>query len=434
MKVTQEWIRAMRKKMAATVATTDNSSVLDTLSKLAEVSNHILSANGLPGWSATIPWIQEIPDIEATLKPFADFLLRLRDGKEQDLVSQSGGDGDYSLDGLFESAQNGMKIISGFTEQIASQFGTAELFRSEDMKPFQGIQGVFPPFTTPLGPFPTGIGLSELPVSKSFLLYIGYMALDLLRLTVTLTMPGMVRTRQLMSLVLGIMDVLGGNWKNALVSLAGIFSSSAVVPGFVVKMAISLLGTMPDTLQTDLTWMVYRATKAMVVGFLVQLYLLMAPKESRLNVMDYIQKIADQKVNINQRLADAGLPRTQIESRRFGAAAAVGTVSDDIKVCSAEFKLLIPLILESSILTLAAQLAGLPTSEEEITRMCQALYDIAVKNQYRSYGHVLAAQGLSALLKKEVEDEAGLLAEASRAAAAAASGCDGSAAATATPP
>jgi hypothetical protein len=191
---------------------------------------------------------------------------------------------------------------------------------------------------------------------------------------------------------------------------------------------------MPDTLQTDLTWMVYRATKAMVVGFLVQLYLLMAPKESRLKVMEYIQKIANQKVNINQRLADAGLPQTQIESRRFGAAAAVGIVSDDIKVCSAEFKQLIPLILESSILTLAAQLAGLPTSEEEITRMCQALYDIAVKNQYRSYGHVLAAQGLSALLKKEVEDEAGLLAEASRAAAAAASGCDGSATATATPP
>jgi hypothetical protein len=319
-------------------------------------------------------------------------------------------------------------VITGYTDAISKNFGTAELFHANDLKPFEFVNYVgFLKFlgTPPVG---RGLGLDQIPISKSFLLYIGYMALDVMRLALTFTFPSMVRTRQLMSLVLGIMDILGGNWKNAILSMAGIFSSSAVAPGFVVKMAVSLLGTMPDRLQDDLSWMVYRATKAMVVGFMVQMFLLLAPLETREQVMRHIAKISAQKVNINKELGKVGLPETQIPINKFGAAAVVGTVWDPEKVCSTEFEKLVPLINKSVFLTFAAQMVGLPTTPGAIQDQCRALYDIAVKVGYRTYGHMLAAQGLGQLLKDQLGDEAGLLAEASRAAAVAASGCDGSAA------
>ena len=408
----------MRKKMGAVAASTDDSAVIDTLAKLTEIATHILAVNGASGWSSSLPWLREIPDIEVTLQPFSVFLIKLRDEQDKDLMRQVGG----SLDSMFESAQSGMDVISGFTNQIAKNFGTTELFRADDFKPFEFVNWIG--FTKFLGtpPVGRGLGLDKIPVSKTFLLYIGYMTLDVIRLVMTFALPDMVRTRQLMSLVLGIMDVLGGNWKNAIISMAGIFTSSAVAPGFVMKMAVSLLGTMPGRLQKDLTWMVYRATKAMVVGFMVQLFLLVAPLDTRLSVMAHIQKIATQHVNVNKALGEAGLPAIKLEKETFGAAAAVGTVWDPEKVCSTEFGKLVPLINESVFLTFAAQLVGLPTTEGAIQDQCKALYDIAVQDGYRTYGHMLAAQGLSQLLKDQIEDETGLLSAAATAAAAAA-GC-----------
>ena len=326
-------------------------------------------------------------------------------------MRQTGG----SLDSMFESAQAGMDVITGYTDAISKNFGTAELFQSEDLKPFGFVNyvGFLKPLGTP--PLPArGLGLDQIPITKSFLLYIGYTTLDIMRLAMTVAFPSLSLSRQLMSLVLGIIDILGGNWKNAILSLAGIFSSSAVAPGFAIKMAVSLLGTMPDRLQNDLSWMAYRATKAMVVGFMVQMFLLLAPLETRMKVMSHITKIAAQKVNINEQLGKAGLPRTQIPIQTFGAAAATGTVWDPEKVCSQEFQLLVPLIKESVFLTFAAQMVGLPTTEGAIQNQCQALYDIAVKDGYRTYGHMLAAQGLQQLLKNQLEVKEELMSEASK--------------------
>jgi hypothetical protein len=273
-----------------------------------------------------------------------------------------------------------------------------------DLEPLAALPTV--PFLqwTAAVPFP-GYAISDLPISPVLLYRVGVLSLDIMILLLNYIAPQSY-LRPFLSTVLASIELLDGRWKAALLSAAGIFSSRMIAPGFFMKMGLGIVDLMPSDLQDEVAWMTYRSIKSIVVGFAVEVFLMVAPVELRNKVKDVLGNAATITVRNNELLASAGLPPQPSTSTAFKASSVQGIITDTAIICSQELQALVPLIKESVILEFIAQLAGLPTSVETLAHTCKTLFEAAVKEKYHDYSHLFAARGLSKLVNKAVKEGA----------------------------
>ena len=406
MRVTQETIRKYRALLKKKAATTTSETLMGCMTKLVEVATVIYRHDGKPGWTQDIPELEK--EDEKELQPLVDFLLKLRSGQQTEQTEQTEQTGG-GMDELFETVMKTSKEVGQLVDSYVNQYGPTALSSDklssvqDDVRPLLGLPLVFPPVTGWTATFPTPLyPLNKLPISPVLLLYVANLSLDFVRLMINYVSPQSY-LRAPISLVLAIMELMDGRWKAALLSAAGMFSSSAVTPGFLMKMGLGVLDVLPNQLQTDVAWITYRSMKALVVGFAVKMFLITAPFELRNKVRDLFGKVAEVTINTNALLAKAGLPSQEITSTKMNAASVQDIISKDTVLCSKEFQELVPLIKQSVLLEFIAQLAGLPTTEGVIQHICGNLYDTAIKQNFRTLGHLLAAEGLQELIRKDVD-------------------------------
>jgi len=404
MRVTQETVRKYRALLKKKAATTTSEVLMESMTKLVEVATAIYRHDGKPGWTQDIPELEK--EDEKELQPLVDFLLKLRSDQQTEQTGQTGG----GMDELFETVMNTSKEIGKVVDSYVNQYGPTALSSDklssvqDDVRPLLGLPLVFPPVTGWTATFPSPLyPINKLPISPVLLLYVANLSLDFVRLMINYVSPQSY-LRAPISLVLAIMELMDGRWKAALLSAAGMFSSSAVTPGFVMKMGLEIVDVLPNQLQTDLAWISYRSMKALVVGFAVKMFLITAPFELRNKVRDLLGKVAEVTVSTNILLAKAGLPSQEMPSPKMNAASVQDIIAKDTVLCSKEFQELVPLIKQSVLLEFIAQLAGLPTTEGAIQHICGDLYDTAIKQNFRTLGHLLAAEGLQELMKKDVDE------------------------------
>jgi hypothetical protein len=395
----------LKKKAAATTS----DALMGSITKLIEVATVIYSHDGKPGWTKDVPELDE--GNEKELQPLVDFLLKLRsEGKQQtggqDPSVQAGTSGIDEMFGLLMKKSND---IGNLVNYYVDKYGPTALSSDklsnlqDDFRPLLPLPLVFPPVTGWTATFPTPLyPINKLPISPVLLLYVANISLDFVRMMINYVSPQSY-LRAPISLVLAIMELMDGRWKAALLSAAGMFSSSAVTPGFIMKMGLGVFDVLPNQLQTDLAWISYRSMKAIVVGFAVKMFLVTAPYELRNKVRDILNNVAKIEIDTNKLRAKAALPEKQISPVKVDTASIQDILTEPTAVCSTELQKLVPLMNESILLKFISQMVGFPTTPDTVKQTCGKLYEAAVDQNFRSFNYLLAAEGVDELMKGAVE-------------------------------
>jgi len=87
--------------------------------------------------------------------------------------------------------------------------------------------------------------------------------------------------RKLLSLVLAIIDVSKGNWKHALLSMAGYFGKNPMLVGIVGKVFLTILQRVAPDILTSLVFTSYMSAKSLVIGTLAWLVTTFSPDFAR---------------------------------------------------------------------------------------------------------------------------------------------------------
>ena len=371
--------------------------VTGVLTILFQAATLILERDGQPGWLATLPQAQDMTAeqraaLETQLQPLVNGLLRIRDGT----MTQAGG----GPDDVFEAIHSFFETADEKAAKFAKEYGIVEYQREAiekpDLKPFAGFQ--FIPWI--------GIAISEIPVTVEFTMLMAYASLEFLR-TLTVVFGDAPRFRQVMSLLLGTIDIMNADWKGALLSLAGLLGPTGVYMGSLTKMMLAVFRWMPEAQQEAAVWTTYTSMKAILIGAGIRLFQLTAPLAVRLQVIEAFKGIADQKFETDQALVQAGLPKREAwyEPNWSNLNRVVTVVSDPTRVCTDEFidKVAGP-ASKSWFLSFALQMALIPTSKAARDHVCVPLNKMMLKLGAGTMADYLAITGLDKVLKDDLKE------------------------------
>ena len=376
--------------------------VTGVLTILFQAATLILERDGQPGWLATLPQAQDMTAeqraaLETQLQPLVNGLLRIRDGT----MTQAGG----GPDDVFEAIHSFFETADEKAAKFAKEYGIVEYQREAiekpDLKPFAGFQII--PW---IGTNPIGIAISEIPVTVEFMMLMAYASLEFLR-TLTVVFGDAPRFRQVMSLLLGTIDIMNADWKGALLSLAGLLGPTGVYMGSLTKMMLAVFRWMPEAQQEAAVWTTYTSMKAILIGAGIRLFQLTAPLAVRLQVIEAFKGIADQKFETDQALVQAGLPKREAwyEPNWSNLNRVVTVVSDPTRVCTDEFidKVAGP-ASKSWFLSFALQMALIPTSKAARDHVCVPLNKMMLKLGAGTMADYLAITGLDKVLKDDLKE------------------------------
>jgi len=131
---------------------------------------------------------------------------------------------------------------------------------------------------TPIGPIPVRTIIFAL-----------YLLIDILR--VMASASGMVPGRKILSIVMAIFDLLKGDWKKAILSFMGFFSSDILIIGAISKIFLSMFETINPDRQESIIYGAYGTIKSLLVGILLSILQIGAPMQGRDYIMQLIKDI-----------------------------------------------------------------------------------------------------------------------------------------------
>jgi len=382
-------------------------SVLDTISRLPtgaitftnaimsifNVLSVILTTNGAEGWhkkvNETMGKDTLSPDDERNLQPIVQLLLKIRDSKATEPLEalfQQGGD---QFDKAYMTGVDYVKKINTKVRQMAADSGSGitQYQNDMDLKPDPR------PFHSMRTAGAVGMVLAPIPVPVRLMIFLAYSALDIVRI-MTAGSPIM---RKLLSVALAIVELLKGDWKKSLLSFSGFFSQSMVWTGFVGKIFLEIFSLISPQLQDSIVYGALRVTKSILLGFLIQVFKITAPEQTRMKVVRHFKKLAEKKGCLDQALVAAGMSK-----RSAGLETLEGIAEDDVRNCStAFFQEAIQAAIESWIIRVILQLANIPISEAEVKMKCKQFLAYADKSGYISWRGLFVGEGLMRLAEEE---------------------------------
>ena len=278
---------------------------------------------------------------------------------------------DISIDKAYHSIFDTLEQYDEQWKQIAASLGAVQAVEATE------VSGIIP---TPVGPVPYFIpGKAILPMLNVFL--------DLIRVAFGNPMNDVPTMRILLSVVIGFLELIRGDWQKAVLTLFGVISSSALVIGLFGKILRNAWLFMAPDLQRQLRDDIFKSSKSVFVGFLLWAFSIFSPKFIRLAVDQSFEQIRTLVENFNQK-------SQQIQDKAQAAVAAAGIrVSfpkipldvvpnmDDIQnlqtiakiptvYCSPEFQKILEPVLLVPPLRLIVELLNIPTLEEDKKAAC----------------------------------------------------------------
>jgi hypothetical protein len=151
------------------------------------------------------------------------------------------------------------------------------------------------PFPVPM-PSPPFIGIIRVPVNpRAFPILITFI-IETIRIIFSFGPHSNDMTRKVLSLVLGLIDILKGDWKQGILSMIGYFGQSQLVAGLTTKVLINILELVAPDLQERIIMDMYQSGKSMLVGFLLWGFANFAPEGARIvarKQFDELRSIVD---------------------------------------------------------------------------------------------------------------------------------------------
>jgi hypothetical protein len=324
---------------------------------------------------------------------------------------------DVSIDKIYHTIDNTLNKYDDQWREIAGSLGIVKGIEAQDYK------GTFIiPFVPPI-PVPFYV------LGKAILPFLN-VVLEFMRIAVSDTIWDVPTARILLSIAVAILDLLRGEWKNAVLTLLGTYSSNAAIAGFSLKLIHNAYLFIAPDLQKQLKDTVYKSTKSMTVGFLLWAFTCFAPDFVRFAADQSFAKLRDIVAGMNDKIQAA-------EDQAQGVAEAAGVKVtfpkvpldvipsiDDIQnlqtiarvpeiYCSAEVQDILQPLLLIPPLRLAIELLNIPTVEEDVTSMCKgidtsaiekSIVDMATPNVTPIPGGILNQAASAAATAKAVSD------------------------------
>jgi len=281
---------------------------------------------------------------------------------------------DISIDKAYHSIFDTLEQYDEQWKQIAASLGTVQAVEATE------ISGILP---TPVGPIPYFFpGKAILPILNVFL--------DLIRVAFGNPMNDVPTMRILLSVVIGFLELIRGDWQKSVLTLFGVYSSTALVIGLFGKILRNAWLFMAPDLQRQLRDDIFKSSKSVFVGFLLWSFSIFSPKLIRIAVNNSFEQMRTLVENFNQKAQ-------QVQDKAQAAVGAAGiSVSfpkipldvvpnmDDIQnlqtiakipavYCSPEFQKILEPVLLVPPLRLIVELLNIPTIEEDKKAACAAV-------------------------------------------------------------
>ena len=214
--------------------------------------------------------------------------------------------------------------------------------------------------------------------------------LEFLRIMVSTPALDLPNFRILLSFAIAILDLVRGEWKHAVLSLFGTYSTNAMYMGIVGKVVRDAWLLIAPDLRTDFSDALFKSTKSFFAGFILWAFGTFAPGSMQKVIQTALDSAREQIENFNKQIDEleektgtvaksAGLtvsfqriPGTLVPSlddiQRLQTIARVPAV-----FCSDEFQKIIEPLLLIPPLRLALEMFNIPTIPEVKEKICSGV-------------------------------------------------------------
>jgi hypothetical protein len=196
---------------------------------------------------------------------------------------------DLSLDKTFWKVRDLIKSIDDQVKNFSRELGPFRLFYDKNTPDFRF------PLPVPAPP-PVFVSVIMVPINpRSIPIVIG-LIIEAVRITYSVGPLSNDITRKVLSLVLGLIDFLKGDWKQGILSMIGFFGETPMVAGLIGKVLLNLMDLVAPDIQERMAMDVYQSGKSMCIGFLLWGFANFAPDFARAAAraqFDVLKKIVE---------------------------------------------------------------------------------------------------------------------------------------------
>lgn len=291
-----------------------------------------------------------------------------------------------SLDKTFEGVKATFKTIDEKVKDFSRTFGPFRFFYDRDSEKADKDTDFHVPIPIPI-PAPPFFNIIRIPVNPRAVPVAISIIIEAVRLIYSVGPLSNDTTRKILSLLLALVDILKGDWKQGILSLLGFFGEAPLVAGLLGKVIINLMELMSPSLQDALITNVYQSVKSMFLGFFLWGFANFAPYSVRLSARGEFDKMKEMANSVNNEIG-------KVESSMQSSLNSLGlTVKfnkipadfvptfDDIQslqsiitqesiVCSKEFQDSIQKLKENLLMRLILELMNIPMDAGILATKC----------------------------------------------------------------
>ena len=196
---------------------------------------------------------------------------------------------DLSIDKTFWKIKDFFSLVDAQMKTFSRELGPFRLFYTMETD-FQ-----FPlPVPIPAPPFVTTV---MVPVNPRAIPIIISLIIESIRIIFSIGPLSNEQTRKVLSLVLGLVDILKGDWKQGILSIIGFFGEAPLVAGLILKVLLNIMDFVSPDLQEKLVMNLYQSGKSIIIGFILWGFSNFAPDFARAAAraqFDILKKMVDQ--------------------------------------------------------------------------------------------------------------------------------------------
>jgi len=195
---------------------------------------------------------------------------------------------DISLDKTYWKIKDFFESIDTRVHALSRELGPFRFFydRQMDFRIPLPIPLAVPPYVT----------IIQIPIPpRSIPIVIG-LIVETIRIIYSVGPLSNEKARKILSLVLGLIDLLKGDWKQGILSMIGFFGEAPLLAGLVGKVCINMLSLIAPDLQERLVFDLYQSGKSMCIGFFLWGFANFSP--------DFVRAIARAQFDAIKKIVD----------------------------------------------------------------------------------------------------------------------------------
>lgn len=181
---------------------------------------------------------------------------------------------DLSLDRTFWKVRDIIKSIDNQVKNFSRELGPFRFFYDQNTPDFRF------PLPVPAPP-PVFVSVIMVPVNPRAIPIIIGLIVETIRMIFSVGPLSNDIARKILSLVLGLIDFLKGDWKQGILSMIGFFGETPLVAGLVGKVFLNLLDLIAPDIQERITMDIYQSGKSICIGFMLWGFANFAPGPAR---------------------------------------------------------------------------------------------------------------------------------------------------------